>query len=889
MLTPSQVSAIRLIVLEQFHPLNNSTVRERAEKLIHQRIISSDSFPDVSITHEGVWQPQEGRSHQRYLHGFLFLNDWFGTVLADESTRHAATKSALDLIQAWVEMNPWTGDGTGMAYHDETTAQRMINLLRLEILISDVSPEHTESLLRPLLDQTARILASPDFHSPGNNHGMFQDLALAYYSVLADWAPSETKERYFNLSLTRLKDYFSECFTSEGVHIENTPTYHVMVSRHLGVVQRIVQTANHPDSAYYTALLSNAEKYATHALMPNGIYPPVSDTTQRRVDSKQNLDLFNSQEFLYAATAGKRGSADPNRILVLPESGYAIYRSSWGDQNATYAFFSAAYNGNYHKHSDDLSLYLRSQDTELLTEAGPYSYDYKDPLSKYAYSQFSHNSLIVDNQSLPRTDDKAHTVRLHAKEQTPNRVVVLGTNGRYPDTEHSRELRIDDSAGTVRIDIVDTVISSTHHSYKLLWHLGTDIQPVVHGQGFELYKNGAKVMDLAFTANVPTRTSVHYGRVKPRPMGWRFPKFGEAVPTHTVSIEFEGKNAEMATTIRLNDYTYQDRQILPAQGWKRHQGTVPVNYLYIPPKNGRPNKLVIVFSAINRAGDFTYNYKKTVDESGIGALYILDDFGDQGAYYYSDHRSTDIFDSVQKLIKLVMEQHGYGLADVAMAGSSKGGSAALIHGLALGAARIIVGAPQTRIGTFVRHAHPNILKFMSGGTSEEDVDFLDSIISEKLRQAKPATKIFLVVGEKDHHLRGHVTPFLADAESAGVDVSSLVLPGLPHGEIGRIYRDYLSANLEQWTRNSTEIALPYSISVDKSTKSVRLRVHSGTGDQHAYRLFHDNQLVESCGYSDSRSASYADLAPGVYRVRVYSRSSPDSLPTAFTTRTVRIS
>ncbi|MCC3282475.1 heparinase II/III domain-containing protein [Arthrobacter caoxuetaonis] len=886
--TPSQLSALRQIVLEQFHSTEKPAARSRAEKFLNSGIIGSESFPDVAIEKTGIWSTTGARSHDRYLHGFIFLNDWFGTILSDADTRRAACSAALELVKSWSRINYDPASTAGMAYHDETTAQRLINLLRLDTFLAGADPDESNEFLRPLLDQTAFLLTNPTFHATGNNHGMFQDLALAYYSILAEWAPLQDRDEYLSLALNRLKEYFSSCFTSEGVHTENTPTYHVMVARYLSVVQRLAEAAEHEGAAYYRSLLSKTEIYATHALMPNGLYPPISDTTQRRVDNAGVLGVFSSPEFLYAASSGKKGLAPEERTLVLPDSGYAIYRSAWGDVNAAYLFFSAAYNADYHKHSDDLSIYLRSGNIDLLTESGPYSYDYKDPFSRYAYSQFSHNSLIVDDKSLPRTDNKADSVTLSVKEQTSNRVSVEGTNARYEDTRHVRRVEIDDSSGTPRINLTDRINSSEPHEYKLLWHLGADVRPVVHGQGFELFYKNKKVMDLAFSADVPTEITVHKGRTKPRPMGWQFPKFGEAVATHTISIAFRGTDAEIGTAIRMADFSYADRGITSDNGWARYQGSVPVNYMYCPPKTQDIKKLVVVFSAIHQPGDFTYNYKSTVEETGTAALYILDDFGDQGAYYYSDHRSTSIFESVQSLILAVMNKYDIELSNVATAGSSKGGSAALIHGLALGVDRIIAGAPQTRIGSFLNGPHPNILRFMSGGVSEDDVAFLDGIIPALLHDANHKTKISVVVGEADHHLKGHVLPLLSDARTSDTEVSAVVLRGASHSEIGKVFSSYLRANLEQWLRGVEEPVLPYEIVADRGEGIVEVTVLSPTNSLHSYRLFSGSQLVESTKYSASRSVTFRALEPGTYRVRVYSRASSADEPTAFSTRAVKL-
>ncbi|WAP53328.1 heparinase II/III family protein [Arthrobacter sp. ATA002] len=216
--------------------------------------------------------------------------------------------------------------------------------------------------------------------------------------------------------------------------------------------------------------------------------------------------------------------------------------------------FSAAYNADYHKHSDDLSLFLRSKGIDLLSESGPYGYDYKHPFSRYAYSQYSHNSLVVDGVSLPRTDGLRHKVQLVREAETETDFTVVGTNGRYPDTIHNRRLQVQENGGMPSFFLTDTIISSQPHTYQLLWNLGPDVRAHLTTNGFDLMHGAIKVLELRLEGDVPVRISLHEGEQKPRPLGWRFPRFGHAVPTQVVMIKFEGAAAELETTIRLSDF-----------------------------------------------------------------------------------------------------------------------------------------------------------------------------------------------------------------------------------------------------------------------------------------------------------------------------------------------
>lgn len=885
MITEENEAALKAIVMRSLPSAKGAAARARSLAFLHDRVIASPNFPTLPFDNGRIWSADISRSHGRFLHGFLFLADWFETILVDTDSVECAVREAWEIVARWASLHQ-DENQSGMAYHDETTAQRLMILVALRPYIAAELPDAVDQL-DTLMGSTAELLASDAFHSTGNNHGMFQDLSILYWSIAVAGRSFAQRNAFFRLAMRRLREYFASCFTSEGVHVENTPTYHLMISRYMSVVEEVARASGHEDSDFYSDLIGRAERYASHAIQPNGTYPPISDTQQVSLRGSANGNVFPNDIFRFSSSMGESGKEPDERFVIFPESGYAIYRSGWADIHATYVFFSAAYNADYHKHSDDLSVFLRSGGRELITESGPYSYDYKHPLSRYAYSQFAHNSLIVDQRSLPRTDGKQHRVTLRAVEHGSDGFTVLGENGRYENVVHRRTLAISERSALPLLRISDEILSNHNHEYNLIWNLGTELDVVLHGQGFELFDQGRKLMDLYFTSDTSTRVSLHEGEMKPRPMGWRFPKFGEAVPAKAVVVQFDGSNAFVDTSIRLSDFAYLDRGLCAENSdWSRFIGEVSLNHLFVPGKseNGQRH-LTVVFSAINERGDFTYNYKATIDQLDTSALYILDDFGDQGAYYHSNHRSEAIFRSVQRLIASVCLEHNIEHSRVAMVGSSKGGAAAMMHGAAFGAGRIIAGAPQTRIGTFLSGPHPNIVEFMAGGTSKQDVEYLDGILFEKLATIGPATRISILVGANDHHLPKHVRPLIDFMQKQGLAMPDVtVLPELSHADIGSVFRHYLSANLEQWTKGSEEAALPYVLTTDPSKRSLRLKVYPPEGTQLAYRLFRDNEVMKRRSFSGKDVVVFENLNPGRYRVRVYIRAVENNEAVAFTTR-----
>lgn len=876
----ARLDALRAVVLKRLPHGNSAPAKARVQRFLAEGVIERLAHAELAYDDGALWETTGDRSRDRFTHAFLWFVDWPESVRNDVSAARAAHAQSM----AWLDRSPrWRDDEQSLAFHDETTAQRLLMHLGLvEAQRRHLAASEMGELER-MLDDTAALLATDAFHAGLNNHGMFQDLALLQWAGQADWADEAARLAALDTSLRRLNAYFRHAFTSEGVHVEHAPSYHLMVARHLSAHLEALHAVGHDDLPEFERLLAGTVAYATHAVLPDGLYPPISDTTTMPLT--RQAGLFNDPGFDHAVTMGQKGSP-PGRTLVLPESGYAIHRSAWGDPDATFVYFSCAYNNGYHKHADENSLFLRHRGLDLVSEAGPYGYNYDDPLTRYGYSQYAHSTLVLDGTSIPRTGGPMDTVTMQDRGADGPGFSVTGRNARLVEAVHERTVTVTEPAGTVQVDVHDHITSSRSRTHELLWHVGAGLEVVLHGTGYELHHRGMKVMDALFTADVPLKVTKRRGIAGRAPEGWRFPTMGAQEPSDVVVVSFEGATVDVTTEIRLADFTYRDRHVTPWHGWRRWEGEVGLNHLRV--KGLSQQRLVVAFTSLHQIGDFTYNYKPTLDEVGVEALYILDDFGNQGSYYLQDHGDRAIFRSVQALITSVMESLGLTPADLVFVGSSKGASAALMHGMTLGVGSIFVGGPQTRIGSFLSKPHPNVLEFMTGGTSPDHIAGLDAVLpaiaTETVERWRDSS-ITIVVGDRDHHYKGHVLPFVDHVAGLGAEVTLVTLPGHTHGTFGPAYRDALAAHLSD---TSTADANVLAATAAADGADVTATVTSGRWPQYAARLYRGTEIVDALPYGPLRPLTFGSLTPGRYRVRVFGRVSDGAPDAAVTTGWVTV-
>lgn len=383
---------------------------------------------------------------------------------------------------------------------------------------------------------------------------------------------------------------------------------------------------------------------------------------------------------------------------------------------------------------------------------------------------------------------------------------LVESNAELADFDHIRTVETQKGeASSVYVQDELRTRNGEDGSYRILWVFDGLVELVTHGHGAEVFRGGAKIADMLFEANVPVSTKLYSEVASP---GWN--RAGLSPLDHnaqksTIVLECKGSSIVIETRFKTQDFNYLDRGILAsAEPWSRFVSSVALNYLFRPATTSAGRKvLVIAFSSVHEPGVFGYNYKAALDPIGANTLFILDDFGDQGAYYLMDHKDTSIFDAVQHLISDIVRDLGVARENIVTIGSSKGGTAAIFHGISAEVGHVYVGAPQTRIGTFVAKPHPNILRFMTGSTSGEAIEYLNRQLFEHVEKAQVLPRIGVVVGSEDHHYKRHALPLADHMNMLNLDLNLEVMPGVPHAKIGPEYRKRLLTYIKKVVAEAT--------------------------------------------------------------------------------------
>jgi hypothetical protein len=225
---------------------------------------------------------------------------------------------------------------------------------------------------------------------------------------------------------------------------------------------------------------------------------------------------------------------------------------------------------------------------------------------------------------------------------------------------------------------------------------------------------------------------------------------------------------------------------------KKHDGRLK----YIYQDNGS-DKLILVFSGFAKRVP-KYNYMRTLENVKIDKLFILDDFGHRGSYYwYVDGSNTPLY-LTNGLINDIKRRKRY--KELMTAGSSKGGTCAIYFGLEHGAHEIFSGACQYHVGTYISTPnHRDVLEGMMGkDASKTDVEKLDAIMPLQLQKfAHAKTRIHLCFSKEEHTYQEHIVDLMADLKKYDIPYVEQIDSYASHTENGIYFSAYLKNFFEK--------------------------------------------------------------------------------------------
>lgn len=737
---------------------------EAADNIIENSTFNLSNFRDILVDTKNGWKTEsDSRSLRRWMHTHIFLAD-FTRAYAETEDEKYFTES-YKLIENWVETFPIENRDQidPLSYHDEGSSIRLLFWFKYYSQFYNLLNDDQKEYLEEQFDKLADLLADDSFYAGLNNHGMFQDMGIIAYSLFK--FENFGDSQLFNKSLNRIKEYFSKVFTSEGIHKEHAPSYHLLLIYSLKQILESLEKSGFSDSRteFLDGVYRKGEDYAVNIILPDLKLPNISDSTVINMSTiGRYKKLYDSEQYKYITSARKEGAPPKELIHAYPESGYLVARSNW-ENDAVYFLFLASYHMHYHKHTDDLS-FLLYKNGPIFVDAGPHGYNYKDPMTQYAYSQYAHSTLIVNDKSLPRTDNKFDDVNISKVECNENEKTfsVRGYNSRFKDVRHTRT--ISGNLENEHFHIRDFVTSDNNNKYQLLFQVNGDLSVIKHGKIVSIFKNNSKIAELEISNSVSVRNlqiKIVREQEWPTIKGFQFPKTEHKEPMNTIIVEFYNRstNCSVETEIRLHNFkvkglaNFSNKELIEDYG--------DISYIF---KDNGNDKLAVVFNETNKAYHYPIkDLDKLFKENEYNILYILDNQFKVGSSFIKGMSLSTIESDIISIISKTIHNHNIALDNVFYHGFSKGGFGALYYGLLMGIKNIHVISPLSKIGDYYTKSDDfsSLVTHLARNNSLASRLYLDNyLFNLKLNDFPIDGCVTIDIGDKDYHYERHTQPIL---------------------------------------------------------------------------------------------------------------------------------
>lgn len=501
----------------------NTDFAARGREIVTEKKIQLGPFPSVPYRLDWDQNPVHNRSWQ-WRWGTLSALGYLIAYHAQSGDRKALEIGA-QLVNHWcakfLTTEPGGTDLNEFVWHDHGTALRAEHVLWFYAHSVAIGSEESFAQNCPqaveLLEKHGSILMRNDFYSQHTNHGLEQARVLLLLGTVGAAAWKDANQ-WRAIALDRLRSELHFAYTEDGVHVENSPAYHIFVFKvFISIVQEFDQ---HDLGTLATEFMSKAKlimNYIIHILRPDGFTPIIGDSELLRpTDSFREIlgHTKEYREFLYVFTKGKSGVRPTSTYQVFPTSGYAIHRDKWAGPadftQVTHTIFKAGPLSQYHRQQDEGHLIIYAYGEDWLIDSGMYNYNKSDPIRRYVRSRDAHNVAIVDGARYkPWEEIKNGWWLVDERPHTGEQALTFSFSG-FEDLVMNRHIAFEHAFIRVR-DIIRSTDGQAR-GVKLLWHV--DAHKNIETVGTQVRvtsKLSNRCMLMDFKSDVPLNISVKCG------------------------------------------------------------------------------------------------------------------------------------------------------------------------------------------------------------------------------------------------------------------------------------------------------------------------------------------------------------------------------------------
>lgn len=397
----------------------NKADYQKLKKLFDDQRFEAKSFEDSELdilTFD--WQSLErDRNWWWQLQALPFLNWYANSVsLQSEEERTRYLSLCLDAIHNWVNQAK-QNKASPLVWHDHAAAFRVRNLTNWLVFCHSsglpLGEVPRSELLGSLIIEHLDWLQEDKHYSKHTNHGF--DQAMIALTIASMFAGDEF-EAYRQRNRERLKDEVTFAFTDEGVHKENSPGYQKMMLGRLKQLRTLAPLGEQEISQMGERYIEKAEAFLRAITLPNGYLPMIGDTR----GGDQGLPYAQKEKV---------------DVLDYSASGYVIVRGKDGKDKEFFILLKNCHFSNYHRHDDDLMIYVFYNGEVALGDGGLLNHNEKDEKRKFLRSHLAHSVPYLAKKPIRNREALKGTASIH----TDGSDSILMTSYMF-DEEISREV-----------------------------------------------------------------------------------------------------------------------------------------------------------------------------------------------------------------------------------------------------------------------------------------------------------------------------------------------------------------------------------------------------------------------------------------------------------------
>lgn len=525
--------------------------KEVSKALLNNKSYLANNFKKFNYNNNKIWHNLSS-TYNLYLHCLYDLH--YLNILYDNFTDKKYLEKGKQLLKAWLKYNKSKiSKKNPYIWSDHAVAKRTLSILHFLLRNNgeyrEIYNEDFIETLDDILVKQGKWLSKKENYSKGN-HGLMMDTALLALGIY------KQNDSWIKLATQRINDRAKHDFTNLGVHLENSPDYHVLVMNHYLKIKNFLEDLNLQNllekSTY--KLISQLTNYLVHIIMPNKRLPRIGDSENTLITNH-----YGDRNLEYVLSDGISGKKPASNILYDKDVGIFTYRSSWEKDDLRDSLWWTIKSGSknvVHKQEDDLSFMIYAFGNEIFSDAGKYNYDSKSVFRQYAVSPQGHNTISIRDQNYYISKNLEKIEHLKLLDKQPNYIWLSAQNNAYKQTTISRDFIFIQPNTFI---IVDRGKSKERKIFSQHFILGPNIKIVDYDKTRFHAVSKEKRVDVQLNQYINIENANLYRADKNTGKGYLFESFENKTPADYIDFLKEGNNVLYITSIQLNNSYYKNK------------------------------------------------------------------------------------------------------------------------------------------------------------------------------------------------------------------------------------------------------------------------------------------------------------------------------------------